>query len=87
MVCGRVQYYTRLRQILLVICSAQLMLRRKFLFRCSLAKQGAELCLAAGPGFEPRLTGPKPVVLPLDDPARIIHCFVDRKFAEIARVK
>ncbi len=24
--------------------------------------------LASGPGLEPRLTGPKPVVLPLDDP-------------------
>lgn len=25
--------------------------------------------LAAGLGLEPRLTGPEPVVLPLDDPA------------------
>ena len=24
--------------------------------------------LAGGPGFEPGLTGPEPVVLPLDDP-------------------
>lgn len=29
------------------------------------------LCLARGQGFEPRLPGPKPGVLPLDDP-RII---------------
>ena len=26
------------------------------------------LLLAGGPGFEPGLTGPEPVVLPLDDP-------------------
>lgn len=25
-----------------------------------------------GPGFEPGLTGPKPVVLPLDDPTLLI---------------
>ena len=28
------------------------------------------ICLAGGPGFEPGLTGPEPVVLPLDDPSR-----------------
>jgi hypothetical protein len=28
--------------------------------------------MAAGLGLEPRLTGPEPVVLPLDDPAVII---------------
>ncbi len=28
--------------------------------------------LAAGEGLEPSLTGPKPVVLPLDDPAMFI---------------
>jgi hypothetical protein len=27
-------------------------------------------CLAEGPGFEPGLTGPEPVVLPLDDPSK-----------------
>ena len=29
------------------------------------SKVGAEVFLASLPGFEPRLTGPKPVVLPL----------------------
>ena len=28
----------------------------------------AFLCMAGGQGFEPWLTGPEPVVLPLDDP-------------------
>ena len=28
--------------------------------------------LAEGPGFEPGLTGPEPVVLPLDDPSVLI---------------
>ena len=27
--------------------------------------------LAEGLGFEPRLTGPEPVVLPLDDPSKL----------------
>lgn len=33
--------------------------------------------VAAGLGFEPKLPGPKPGVLPLDDPAmfKIIFCF------------
>ena len=31
--------------------------------------QKAHFCIfARGQGFEPRLTGPEPVVLPLDDP-------------------
>ena len=28
---------------------------------------------AAGQGFEPRLPGPEPGVLPLDDPAKMIY--------------
>lgn len=28
--------------------------------------------VARGQGFEPRLTGPEPVVLPLDDPRRTL---------------
>ena len=27
---------------------------------------------ARGQGFEPRLTGPEPVVLPLDDPRKVV---------------
>ena len=30
--------------------------------------------MAEGPGFEPGLTGPEPVVLPLDDPS------IDKRF-------
>lgn len=29
--------------------------------------------IATGLGLEPRLTGPKPAVLPLDDPVKIEH--------------
>ena len=29
--------------------------------------------LAEGPGFEPGLTGPEPVVLPLDDPSVVFN--------------
>ena len=29
--------------------------------------------MAEGPGFEPGLTGPEPVVLPLDDPSIIVN--------------
>ena len=29
--------------------------------------------MAEGPGFEPGLTGPEPVVLPLDDPSEDCH--------------
>ena len=29
--------------------------------------------MAEGPGFEPGLTGPEPVVLPLDDPSATIE--------------
>src|SRR4029078_13618727 len=32
---------------------------------------------AAGLGFEPRLTGPEPAVLPLDDPARTTRSIDD----------
>ena len=37
----------------------------------------AFLCMAGGQGFEPWLTGPEPVVLPLDDPptGKIIFSF------------
>jgi hypothetical protein len=31
--------------------------------------------LAEGPGFEPGLTGPEPVVLPLDDPSSIFKFY------------
>ena len=31
-----------------------------------------KMLLARGQGFEPRLTGPEPVVLPLDDPRRML---------------
>jgi|GraSoiStandDraft_56_1057294.scaffolds.fasta_scaffold355254_2 hypothetical protein len=31
-------------------------------------QSGATECMAGGGGFEPPLTGPEPVVLPLDDP-------------------
>lgn len=34
--------------------------------------------MAEGPGFEPGLTGPEPVVLPLDDPSKkleLLICF------------
>jgi hypothetical protein len=30
--------------------------------------------MAEGPGFEPGLTGPEPVVLPLDDPSAYCKC-------------
>ena len=33
--------------------------------------------LAEGPGFEPGLTGPEPVVLPLDDPS---VCLTEKKY-------
>ncbi len=32
--------------------------------------------LAEGPGFEPGLTGPEPVVLPLDDPSVVYSLFI-----------
>ncbi len=32
--------------------------------------------MAEGPGFEPGLTGPEPVVLPLDDPPRIVNRYL-----------
>ena len=31
--------------------------------------------MAGGPGFEPELTGPEPVVLPLDDPPVRVNLF------------
>ena len=31
--------------------------------------------MAEGPGFEPGLTGPEPVVLPLDDPSENVGLF------------
>ena len=41
--------------------------------------------LAGGPGFEPGLTGPEPVVLPLDDPPInfLIKNLSDAAFAAI----
>jgi hypothetical protein len=39
---------------------------------------GVIFLFARGQGIEPRLTGPKPVVLPLDDP-RIIRPFYKYK--------
>ena len=36
--------------------------------------------MASGQGFEPRLTGPEPVVLPLDDP-EIIYIYLFNKNA------
>ena len=35
--------------------------------------------MAAGLGFEPRLDGPEPSVLPLDDPANYINSLVDEE--------
>jgi hypothetical protein len=35
------------------------------------------ILLAEGPGFEPGLTGPEPVVLPLDDPSLKILLSID----------
>ena len=32
--------------------------------------------MAEGPGFEPGLTGPEPVVLPLDDPSVVYNRFI-----------
>jgi len=48
----------------------------------SLVQSGAEECLAGGGGFEPPLTGPEPVVLPLDDPparTQEHHHYTDRR--------
>ena len=38
---------------------------------------------AAGLGFEPRLTGPEPAVLPLDDPAQMPSSIEDDLFGEV----
>lgn len=37
--------------------------------------------LVPGQGFEPRLAGPKPAVLPLDDPGKQVY--INRKFKKI----
>jgi hypothetical protein len=39
------------------------------------------LVVAGGPGLEPELTGPKPAVLPLDDPPIKVSCLQRRKSA------
>ena len=40
---------------------------------CSSMQFSAVRCMAGGGGFEPPLTGPEPVVLPLDDPPARPH--------------
>ena len=44
----------------------------KFSKRKSLFTKTKILCKTRGQGIEPRLTGPKPAVLPLDDP-RVLY--------------
>ena len=39
----------------------------------------SESFLAEGPGFEPGLTGPEPVVLPLDDPPNLVFGYTKGK--------
>ncbi len=41
--------------------------------------------LAEGPGFEPGLTGPEPVVLPLDDPS--LYLFSDTQKHQVSQGK
>ena len=40
--------------------------------------------MAEGPGFEPGLTGPEPVVLPLDDPSANIEAISKMPFGPIS---
>ncbi len=47
---------------------------RPFLDACPFCVEMAE-----GPGFEPGLTGPEPVVLPLDDPSVILNIVLLQK--------
>jgi hypothetical protein len=41
----------------------------------SILQLGASEWMAGGGGFEPPLTGPEPVVLPLDDPPAYVERF------------
>lgn len=42
--------------------------------------------MAEGPGFEPGLTGPEPVVLPLDDPSVCGYLIINTYGYEISQV-
>ena len=42
--------------------------------------------MAEGPGFEPGLTGPEPVVLPLDDPSAFGNRFIYKIFLMGSRI-
>ena len=52
--------------------SSPISLHKKYKKTCLILDKFFSKNLARGQGFEPRLTGPKPAVLPLDDPRKYL---------------
>ena len=42
--------------------------------------------VAEGQGFEPWLTGPEPVVLPLDDPSQVLTIYIKGSSSSITKL-